>query len=86
MAHLRCVSWGEMGLDYHHDNSPHAIQQAVFIRQLKHAVRLGKPLTIHTREAEADAQRILKGHIPSDHKVLFLVPFWCPRLMFQWYS
>lgn len=70
MAHPRCVGWGEMGLDYHYDNSPRAIQQEVFIRQLNHAVRLGKPLTIHTREAEADTERILMEHVPADHKVL----------------
>lgn len=69
MAHPRCVGWGEMGLDYHYDNSPRAIQQAVFIRQLNHAVRLGKPLTIHTREAEADTERILMEHVPADHKI-----------------
>jgi TatD DNase family protein len=70
MAHPRCVGWGEMGLDYHYNNSPRAIQQEVFIRQLNHAVRLGKPLTIHTREAEADTERILMEHVPADHKVL----------------
>jgi Tat protein secretion system quality control protein TatD with DNase activity len=84
MAHPRCVGWGEMGLDYHYDNSPRAIQQEVFIRQLKHAVRLGKPLTIHTREAEVDTERILKEHVPSDHKVLSSLAFFCfPRLTFS---
>ena len=58
-----------MGLDYHYDNSPREIQQEVFIRQLQHAVRLGKPLTIHTREAEEDSERILKEHVSKDHRV-----------------
>lgn len=69
MAHPRCVGWGEMGLDYHYDNSPRDIQQAVFARQLKQAVRLGKPLTIHTREADDDTERLLKAEVPKDHKV-----------------
>ncbi|KDR69342.1 hypothetical protein GALMADRAFT_77535 [Galerina marginata CBS 339.88] len=69
MAHPRCVGWGEMGLDYHYDNSPREIQQAVFTRQLKQAVRLGKPLTIHTREAEDDTERILKAEVPKDHQI-----------------
>ncbi|PFH45612.1 hypothetical protein AMATHDRAFT_8907 [Amanita thiersii Skay4041] len=69
MAHPRCVGWGEMGLDYHYDNSPRDIQQEVFIRQVKQAVRLGKPLTIHTREADDDTERILKEHVPKDHKI-----------------
>lgn len=69
MAHPRCVGWGEMGLDYHYDNSPRDTQQTVFRRQLKHAVRLGKSLTIHTREAEEDTERILKEEVPREHKV-----------------
>ncbi|KIY49653.1 hypothetical protein FISHEDRAFT_72293 [Fistulina hepatica ATCC 64428] len=69
MEHPRCVGWGEMGLDYHYDNSPRETQQEVFTRQLRHAVRLGKPLTIHTREAEDDTERILKAEVPQDHKI-----------------
>jgi Tat protein secretion system quality control protein TatD with DNase activity len=73
MAHPRCVGWGEIGLDYHYDNSPRDVQQAVFIRQLKQAVKLGKPLTIHTREAEEDTERILKQEVPAEHKVCSLL-------------
>ena len=69
MKHPRCVGWGEVGLDYHYMNSPADIQQDVFRRQLKHAVRLGKPLTIHTREADDDVERILKEEVPQEHKV-----------------
>ncbi|EIN06476.1 hydrolase [Punctularia strigosozonata HHB-11173 SS5] len=69
MNHPRCVGWGEIGLDYHYDNSPREIQQNVFRRQLRHAIRLGKPLTIHTREAEEDTERILKEEAPKDHKI-----------------
>lgn len=69
MAHPRCVGWGEIGLDYHYDNSPREIQQRVFARQLKQAVKLAKPLTIHTREAEEDTLRILKEEVPKDHRV-----------------
>jgi TatD DNase family protein len=69
MAHPRCVGWGETGLDYHYDNSPRGLQQEVFTRQLRKAVELGKPLTIHTREAEDDTERILKAEVPRDHRV-----------------
>ncbi|KAI0779645.1 hypothetical protein C8Q74DRAFT_1199416 [Fomes fomentarius] len=85
MGHPRCVGWGEMGLDYHYDNSPREIQQEVFIRQLKHAVRLGKPLTIHTREAEDDSERILKEHVPKDHRIHIHCytdsPEWAARML-----
>ena len=69
MAHPRCVGWGEIGLDYHYDNSPRDIQQRAFIRQLRQAIKLAKPLTIHTREADEDTLRILKEEVPKDHRV-----------------
>ncbi|EPS95401.1 hypothetical protein FOMPIDRAFT_1038523 [Fomitopsis schrenkii] len=69
MSHPRCVGWGEIGLDYHYENSPRDRQQEVFARQLRHAVGLGKPLTIHTRESEEDTERILKEVVPKDHKI-----------------
>ncbi|CAA7265636.1 unnamed protein product [Cyclocybe aegerita] len=69
MAHPRCVGWGEMGLDYHYDNSPREIQRDVFTRQLRQAVKLKKPLTIHTREAEEDTERILKAEVPREYKI-----------------
>lgn len=78
MTHSRNVGWGEIGLDYHYDLSPRDIQREVFSRQLKHAVRLGKPLTIHSREAEEDTERILKDIVPKDHKVC------CNRLYFYY--
>ncbi|KAG8908499.1 hypothetical protein FRB99_005858 [Tulasnella sp. 403] len=69
-THPRCVGMGEMGLDYHYDNSPRDIQRAVLVRQLKCAVQFGKPLTIHTREADDDIFEILHEHVPKDHKNL----------------
>ncbi|KAI0674957.1 hypothetical protein C8Q78DRAFT_1075308 [Trametes maxima] len=85
MEHPRCVGWGEMGLDYHYDNSPREEQQAVFIRQLQHAVRLQKPLTIHTREAEEDTERILKQYVPKDHRIHIHCytdsPEWAARML-----
>jgi len=69
MAHPRNVGWGEIGLDYHYDNSPRDVQREVFTLQLRHAVRLGKPITVHTREADEDTESILKAEVPKDHKV-----------------
>jgi TatD DNase family protein len=50
---------GEIGLDYHYDFSPRAIQQDVFRAQVQCAREIGRPLVIHTREADADTMRIL---------------------------
>ena len=51
---------GEIGLDYHYDFAPPAVQQAVFRRQLQLARELGLPVIIHTREAEDDTLTILR--------------------------
>lgn len=56
----RIVAWGEIGLDFHYDNSPRDVQIAVFKRQLRAARDLNLPVIIHTREAEAETIDILK--------------------------
>jgi len=50
---------GEIGLDYHYDFSPREVQQEVFRQQIRLARRIGRPVVIHTREAEEDTFRIL---------------------------
>lgn len=69
MQHPRCVGYGEIGLDYHYNNSPPAVQREILIRQIRLAVRLNKPLTIHTREADQDIEKILKTEVPQNHPV-----------------
>jgi TatD DNase family protein len=55
----RVVAWGEIGLDFHYDNSPRDVQVAVFKRQLHAARDCRLPVIIHTREAEAETIDIL---------------------------
>jgi len=55
----RVIAWGEIGLDYHYDNSPRGEQREVFRRQLRLAREVGLPVIIHTREAEDDTIAIL---------------------------
>jgi TatD DNase family protein len=50
-------------------NSPVEVQKSVLRRQLREAVSLGKPVTIHTREADEDIEAILKEELPKNHKV-----------------
>ena len=57
----RVVAWGEIGLDFHYDNSPRDVQVAVFRRQLRAARECNLPVIIHTREAEAETIEILKS-------------------------
>jgi TatD DNase family protein len=54
------IAWGEIGLDFHYDNSPRDVQVAVFKRQLRAARDCGLPVVIHTREAEAETIEILQ--------------------------
>jgi len=55
------IAWGEIGLDFHYDNSPRDIQVEVFKRQLRAARECGLPVVIHTREAESETIEILKS-------------------------
>ncbi|MDR2035106.1 MAG: TatD family hydrolase [Coriobacteriales bacterium] len=56
----RVVGIGEIGLDYHYDNSPREVQQAVFRRQIRLAHEHQSTVTLHLREAHEDGLRILK--------------------------
>lgn len=58
-AHPRVVGIGETGLDYHYDNSPRPRQRDAFARFLDIARRLALPVSIHLREADADAAAII---------------------------
>lgn len=55
----RVVGIGEVGLDYHYDNSPRPVQQEVFRRQINLAHEHECSLTLHLREAHSDGLRIL---------------------------
>lgn len=55
------VAVGEIGLDYHYDNSPRKQQRDVFERQLQLACDHNLPVVIHSREAEQDTMDILKN-------------------------
>ncbi|PKL93170.1 MAG: LuxR family transcriptional regulator [Gemmatimonadetes bacterium HGW-Gemmatimonadetes-1] len=68
LAHQLVKAWadplvaaaGEMGLDYHYDFAPRELQRDVFAEQLDLAVRAGKPVVIHAREADQDMVAILR--------------------------
>jgi TatD DNase family protein len=57
---------GEVGLDYHYDNSPRDVQRRVFADFIAVARRLGKPLVIHTRSAPEDTLEILQREGAAD--------------------
>lgn len=69
MAHPRVRAWGECGLDFHYSMSPHDVQRTVFARQMDLAVAMGKPLVVHSREADADTYELMTKHLPKDHVI-----------------
>jgi TatD DNase family protein len=61
LEHDEAVAVGETGLDYFRDRAPRDRQRKLFEAQLEVATELGKPVVIHTRDAEADTADVLSG-------------------------
>jgi TatD DNase family protein len=61
LDHERVVAVGETGLDYYRDSSARDRQRKLFEAQLALASELGKPVVIHTREADRDTADALAG-------------------------
>jgi TatD DNase family protein len=54
------VAVGECGLDYHYDHSPREDQRRAFGEQLALARDVGRPVVVHTREAEDDTRALVR--------------------------
>lgn len=61
-SHKRVVGIGEIGLDYHYNQSPHDEQIFAFREQMQIAADTGLPVEIHTRDAEDDTIKILSEY------------------------
>ena len=53
------VAVGETGLDYHYDLSPRPDQRRAFEAQLALAARCGRPVVVHSRDADGDMAAML---------------------------
>ncbi len=58
--HPKVIAWGEIGLDYYHDDSPREVQQRVFCEQMALARAAKLPIIIHCRDAWADCMTVLE--------------------------
>jgi TatD DNase family protein len=58
--HEKVAAIGEIGLDYHYEDTPRDIQKYWFDRQLALADEMGKPVVVHEREAHGDGMEIVK--------------------------
>jgi TatD DNase family protein len=61
LAHPKAVAVGECGLDYYYGADTKPEQRRLFERQLSVAADLGKPIVIHTRDADEDTAAALAG-------------------------
>lgn len=59
--HPKCVAVGEIGLDYYWPEPAHDIQKEWFVRQLRLAREIHKPVVIHSRDACQDTLEIMKA-------------------------
>ncbi|MDA9557858.1 YchF/TatD family DNA exonuclease [Vibrio sp.] len=58
--HPKVVAIGETGLDYHYQPETEELQKERFKQHVELAVKLNKPLIIHTRNAREDTLTILR--------------------------
>jgi TatD DNase family protein len=63
--HPLCVAVGETGLDRYWDRAPFPLQEEHFARHLDLSRRVGRPVVIHCREAEADVVRMLQAEFEA---------------------
>lgn len=58
----KIVALGEIGLDYHYDNTDKYKQKNVFKKQLEIAKKHCKPIIVHSRDSSMDTYNILKEY------------------------
>ena len=59
-SNSKIIAIGEIGLDYHYDNTNKDRQKDLFIKQIMLAKEYKLPIVIHTRDATKDTIDILK--------------------------
>ena len=77
-SHKKCVSIGEIGLDYYWDKEEdnHELQRQWFKAQLKLASRTNKPVIVHSRDANQETFDILKEAKDKLFIAIPAVPRW----------
>lgn len=62
MSHPKVVALGEIGLDYHYEDTDKTVQQYAFDAQMQMAERYNMPVVIHDRDAHGDAMDIIRKY------------------------
>jgi TatD DNase family protein len=71
LDHSKVVAIGEVGLDFYRNISPPEVQRRYLRLFLGWARETGKPLVIHTREAEEDILSIIRDEAKSGWRGVF---------------
>ena len=58
----KIVGIGEIGLDYHYDDTDKEVQRMVFNRQLEIAEKFNKPVVVHSRDSIGETYNILSKY------------------------
>lgn len=58
----KVVAIGEIGLDYHYDDTDKPLQQKWFVEQMHLARELSVPIAVHSRDAAKDTVDIMKAN------------------------
>jgi len=61
LSREKVVALGEIGLDYHYEDSDFNKQMDFFIKQMELARRLDIPVIIHDRDAHGDCMDVIRG-------------------------
>jgi TatD DNase family protein len=69
LSYPKAVAVGETGLDYFRDYAPRDRQIGVFRAQAELANRLGKPLVVHSRAADAETVAVLEA-LPREARIV----------------
>ena len=69
-GHPRCAAIGETGLDYYRAGAEREVQRHAFLGHAALARSTGKPLIVHTRDADQDTLDLLAGHADGLEVVL----------------
>ncbi len=75
----KILAVGEIGMDFHYFTKPeeHAAQEKAFVAQLELAEKIGKPVVVHTRDAEEKCIEIL-----ASYKMPRILHYWLqPKLL-----
>ena len=62
LSHPKVVALGEIGLDYHYDDTDKAVQQYAFDAQMQIAERNAIPVVIHDRDAHGDTMDTIRKY------------------------